>query len=105
MSRTYRKRCEAEDWWVREELVRIYPNYTYVWVKRDLESEKYKKELAKYHSDSYRSFREPGPARFRNLFEERPLRRQNKRELQRFMQDSEYEPLIDAKQRKRIYWT
>lgn len=104
MSRTYRKRCEAEDWWVLEELVRVYP-FTYVWVKRDPQSKEYKKELAKYHSDSFRSFREPGPARFRNLFEERPLRRQNKRELQRFMQDSEYEPLIDAKQRKRVYWT
>lgn len=64
-----------------------------------------RKLLAEAKRDKVHRFKEPGPHWFRNLFEERPLRRQSKREIQRFMANEEYEPMIDPKQRKKIYWT
>ena len=62
------------------------------------------KDLAEYHSDAYHNFKEPGPAWYRKLVTERPQRRINKRELQKFMLDPDYEPMcIDMMYLE--YWT
>jgi hypothetical protein len=64
-----------------------------------------KKRIAKYFSDNgtYKC-KEPGPHWYRNLYTERPNRRKTKRELQKFMLDNEYEPMIEAKP-PLDYWT
>lgn len=60
---------------------------------------------ARYHSDAATSsFKEPGPSWFRRMFETRPSRRKNKRELQRYMLDTEYEPMCFDKG-PLDYWT
>ena len=57
------------------------------------------------HKDQRFHCKEPGPSKFRNIMEERPLRRSNKNELHKWFKDYCYEPLIDSKQRKREYYT
>lgn len=64
-----------------------------------------KKRLAKFHSDAgTHGCKEPGPAWWRNMTAERPNRRKAKRELQKYLVDNEYEPIIEAKPRLE-YWT
>lgn len=64
-----------------------------------------KKRIARYRSDAgTHNFKEPGPSWFRNLYTERPNRRKAKRELQKFLRDTEYEPMIEAKPPLE-YWT
>lgn len=66
----------------------------------------YKKALAYYHCDNGNIglSKEPGPAWYRNVTAERPLRRYHKNELRKVILDDEYEPNIVAKG-KLIYWT
>ncbi len=128
MSRTYRNQrrcgwwdenplvkpheCECEIIWEDTSKVTIDRNYmcwstlyTYYRVEYKPDSPTGRRLLAQARRDKVIRFKEPGPSWFRNLFEERPLRRCSKREIQRYMKDEEYEPLIDPKPRKKIYWT
>jgi hypothetical protein len=115
MSRTYRNhpfqhwRHPLEElvdgWEPGNDFSYCYGGYIRSWKKIDPKSQQGRKLLAMSKRDKPWTFKEPGPSWFRNLFEERPLRRTSKRELQRYMDDDEYEPIIDAKQRKRVYWT
>lgn len=80
----------------------IDPRYDVVYAKN---SRTGKKKLAKYLSDAgTHNFKEPGPHWFRNLYSDRPLRRKGAREIQKFMQNNEYEPMIDEMP-KLPYWT
>ncbi len=125
MSRTYRKQpyswrptdpliewliCEDKVTWADVEY--SYCNMDFGWSRFVYYTVKYKadsvtgrKLLARAKMDKVSSFKEPGPSWFRNLFEERPLRRKAKREIQRYMYDEEYEPHVDSIPRKKIYWT
>jgi len=90
--------------------------YTRKWVLRDDESDAIhppsidpkskegKKRLAVFHSDKYIRFKEPGPAWFRNLFTERPQRREAKRQLDLYLRDPETVVILNAKD-KLDYWT
>lgn len=60
--------------------------------------------IAKWRSDSFREFQEPGPSWYRNLYSERPHRRASKEELRKFNILEEYEPMILSKP-KLEYWT
>lgn len=63
------------------------------------------KARAEYHSDGgTSSFKEPGPSWFRRMFETRPSRRKNKRELQKYMLNPDYEPMCFEKGAL-DYWT
>ena len=105
MSRTYRRKKSYIPWWVTSELRRSDYGYCYEWVPLEKDSIEYKKNLSHYYSDSCCvSFKEPGPHWFRNLFTDRPARRAAKRELQKFMLDEEYEPMILPKYPLE-YWT
>ncbi len=115
MSRTYRNTGFSHWRDPLEELVDGWePGYTFAWCwngmvrswkKIDPKSEQGRRILARNKRDKTIRFKEPGPSWFRNLFEERPLRRTSKKELQKFMANEDYEPMIDPKQRKKIYWT
>ena len=106
MSRTYRRKKISDlPWWVKYRLVRAEYGYYYNWLPLPLDSEEYKKALRKFRSESgTTNFKEPGPHWFRNLFTDRPARRATKRELQKFMLDEEYEPMILPKNPLK-YWT
>lgn len=62
------------------------------------------KALAKFHSDGHPSFKEPGPSWFRNLFAERPQRREAKRQLTQFLKNPENEVVLRSKD-PLPYWT
>lgn len=108
MSRTYRRtsNCDHELPWVTQRLIRIPGHYynRYVWEPLDPESAEYAQALARYHSDAHRSFREPGPRWFRNLFTERPQRRKAKLQCKKYLTNPEYEIILNAKD-KLTYWT
>lgn len=103
MSRTYRRKNEKHEYrWVLRNWD-VWPwcsNYT----KYDAHSKEGIKALAEFHADWYRSFREPGPAWFRNMFTERPQRREAKRQIKKFMLDKEYEVILNPKDPLE-YWT
>jgi hypothetical protein len=124
MSRTYRrKNVKTEYYWVLRdnyvtpeeldslegvELVTL-PQYGWFYLYYEVtfskDSIEGKKKLAKYHSDTGTiRHKEPGPSWFRNLYTERPLRRRNKKELNKFLKDSEYDPMCDVRG-KLEYWT
>lgn len=107
MSRTFRrKNVIAEKW------------YTHDWVtafESDWKREAYvhvpkskavlKKGLARWHSDAGTyACKEPGPAWFRNLTRQRPLRRKGKEELRKFMLNEEHEVMI-TENPPLAYWT
>lgn len=112
MSRTYRRvkrnkrahRWDELEWyvsdWVRSEYGWILYRKPY-----PKDSPEYKAGKAKYHSDAgTHSFKEPGPSWFRNLTNTRPYRRVDKRELQKFLSDPLYEPMVLPKYPLE-YWT
>lgn len=117
MSRTFRRRNTTQNgmWsdleyftsdWVRIEYeLEEYWSYRLVRVPFPKNSKEYKKGKARFHSDGgTTSFKEPGPSWFRNCFTERPQRRAAKREIQKFMQNPDYEPMILPKNPLE-YWT
>lgn len=104
MSKTYRRKQDNGDYrWL---LVDYTYNRAYILEKIHIEktSEEGKKRLINYHSDAYKPFKEPGPHAYRNLYTERPQRRESKREIRKFMLDEEYEVLLNPKN-KLEYWT
>jgi hypothetical protein len=111
MSRTYRRKdLKADSSWLYTE---VEYNFTetghwYRWgfhrVPVDRTTKEFKKELARYHSDTYSNCKEPGPAWFRLLHTERPQRREAKRQLRNYIQDIEYVVILNAKDPLE-YWT
>jgi len=107
MSRTYRRKTlpvpkyvtreEVWSWYFR----RPHLHYRYF----EVGSHEHKKALAKHFSDTgtYR-YKEPGPSWFRNLYTERPQRREAVRQLKKFMLNEDYEVILNAKD-KLEYWT
>lgn len=108
MSRTYRRTGSNVYGWNSKEsaLSFLSRNAEHRWCGEKLKpgTKEYKEALARYHSDSTSSFKEPGPSWFRNMFTERPMRRINKRELLKFMRVKDYEPMVYAKY-PLPYWT
>lgn len=106
MSRTYRRKKVTDlPWWVKYKLVRLEYGYYSDWFPLDKSSDEYAEAIRKFRSESgTTNFKEPGPHWFRNLFTDRPARRAAKRELQKFMLDEEYEPMILPKYPLE-YWT
>lgn len=115
MSRTFRRRNTTQNgmWsdleYFTSEWVYPWSEFSYysagIRVPYPKDSEEYKKGKARFHSDGgTTSFKEPGPSWFRNCFTERPQRRAAKREIQKFMQNPDYEPMILPKD-PLDYWT
>lgn len=116
MSRTYRKQASYPWSWRNplEELVDGYEPgnciayYSYnnlcSWTVINPKSKEGRKRLARARRDKVYNFKEPGPSWFRNLFSQRPYRQAAKREIQKYLFDTEYEPMILRKP-KLEYWT
>lgn len=116
MSRTIRRKSGRRKlyiryyWWCFYDYVRVesasQPGYYYYKkVPLDPNTKEYKKQRAKFHGDhGTHSCKEPGPSWWRNLVTERPQRRNAKREIQKWMNNPDYEPMILAKDPLE-YWT
>ena len=115
MSRTYRrkgvKHCNMYftdlEYFVSDYVLVEYAGgfHRNVRVPYEKDSKEYKKGLARFHSDgATHNFKEPGPSWFRNMTNTRPLRQQGRQEIQKWMRNEEYEPLIDAMGHLE-YWT
>ena len=119
MSRTYRRKNADQygrygygwyvgDWVVVEEWLSECGNWTrrrMEWVEYPPNSEEWSKGLAKFRSDGgTHKGKEPGPRWFRNVFCERPQRREGKRQLQKFMLDENFEVCLNPKD-PLPYWT
>lgn len=112
MSRTYRRKPSSKRhfsyYFLTHESIFIktdFGTYHHIWVKRDTESKEYKRDMAKFYSDSGTfKFKEPGPSWFRNLYTERPQRREAKRQLHKYLLDQEFEVILNPKDRL-DYWT
>lgn len=107
MSRTYRRRHTTKNgMWT--DLEYYTSNWTYpfaddgewwptarVQVPFPKDSAEYRKGKAIFHSDAATTnFKEPGPSWFRRMFTERPMRRYNKNEIRKWMNNPEYEPIV-----------
>ena len=107
MSRTYRRKATdpTDKKWSVSEHVRIEGTWSYIWVPYPKNSNEYKKGSAKYHSDAgTHNCKEPGPSWFRNLYTERPQRQEARQQLKKFMNDPDFEVILNAKDPLE-YWT
>ncbi len=108
MSRTYRRTGSNVYGWNSKESALSFLSkgaaHRWHWEKLKPGTREYKEALARYHSDKTSSFKEPGPSWFRRMFSERPMRRHNKRELQKLMLVDGYEPMVHSKWPLE-YWT
>jgi len=78
---------------------RVYYNYTY---KKT--SKKGKKALARWHSESCKSYGEPGPMWYIHETAQVPYRVRAKTELSKYKKDFDYEVILESKPH-REYWT
>ena len=113
MSRTYRRKnstrngmwCDLE--WYTSDWIHPWIDsgcWHSVRIPFEKGSEEWKKGVARFHSDgATNQFKEPGPSWFRNIFQ-RKYRRKAERELQKFMMDEDYEPMIE-RMPVMDYWT
>lgn len=103
MSRTFRRVNEKQEYdWVLRDWRHSW--FTGLEFRLDPKSKEGKEAIARYHSDKYRNFKEPGPAWYRNMFTERPQRRKAKNQLRKFMLDEEFEVMLNGKDPLE-YWT
>ncbi len=104
MSRTIRrKNVTYEYYWVLRDWVisRGFMGYS----MHNPKSIEGKKALNRFHSDAgTHQMREPGPAWFRNVTSQRPLRRHGREQLRKFMLDEEFEVIIEENPYLE-YWT
>jgi len=114
MSRTFRRKNTTRNgyWSDLEYFVseRVYP-YPNSWISElvmfEVGSPEYKAGKAKFHSDAgTTSFKEPGPSWYRRIFK-RKYNAKVRTELQRFLNDPDYEvDLHDATEKYHMdYWT
>lgn len=106
MSRTFRRKNETQEyWWILRDWVYDDNAYTGRRINISSKSKEGVKLLVRYHSDAgTHACREPGPAWWRNLTSQRPLRRNGKEQLRKFMLDEEFVVIIEAMPPLE-YWT
>jgi soluble lytic murein transglycosylase-like protein len=101
MSRTYRDKGH-NFFYTRDWVLHDY-NANGDRIRIDPKSKEGRKRLAKQRADKTMTWKEPGPAWFRNLTTERPQRRKAKAQLYRYVRGEEFEVMLEAKA-PRDYW-
>ena len=102
MSRTYRRRGARHEYaWVLRDWTfeSGYPQ----WIEIDPNSPNGRRATARFHSDSQVTMGSGPPRWFRRMFE-KTQRNANKRELDKWLADPTYEPLINARHRHSAQW-
>lgn len=106
MSRTYRRKNDnhGEKWEIGT-FCRDHTLLGWHWKPYPPGSVEYKRGLARYHSDvGTTPCKEPGPSWWRNLTTERKQRREGVRQLNKFINNPDYEVILNAKD-PLDYWT
>ena len=114
MSRTFRRKNTTNngmwmdlDWFISEQ---VYPwetggNYHSRRVPFEKGTKKYKKGLARFHSDGCtNTCKEPGPGWFRRLFNTKPSRAGARIQINRWLRNEEYEVVAETHPHL-PYWT
>jgi len=100
MSRTYRRKGgdHTDLEWQTRVCSQIPGTYIWLWEKMDPKTKQYKKVVNKYHSDAgTQKFNNCPQGWWVNLCIQRPHRRDAKRQLKKWLTDSEYEVILNAK--------
>jgi len=102
MSRTYRRRDERHEYrWVLRDWViesgRVTPAVL------DRHSTQGRRAIARFHSDAESTMKGGVPRWFRRIFKRRQ-RNANTRQLLRWLADSGYDPLMNARHRSSAKW-
>lgn len=102
MSRTYRRRDARHEYrWVLREWT-FEPGHVGQ-IMLDSRSPESRRAIARFHSDAQVTMNGSAPRWFRRLFKRRQ-RNANNRELLRWLTDSVYDPLTDARHRNSAKW-
>ncbi len=102
MSRTYRRRGQRHDYdrvlrdccWVNGVLVPFFI---------DPRSKGGRRAIARFHSDACWTLRSTAPRWYRRVFDHRQ-RTLNKRQLRRWLDDLDYDPVFDVRHRHSANW-
>jgi hypothetical protein len=97
MSRTYRRRRQRHEYrWVLRDWK--WCNHILVPVLIDARSKEGRRAIARFHSDAERTMRSGPPSWYRRIFKIR-LRTRNIRQLRRWFNDPEYDPVFHPRHR------
>ncbi|MGH8635720.1 MAG: hypothetical protein ACREUX_13190 [Burkholderiales bacterium] len=103
MSRTFRRRGQRHEYrWVLREWYRC--GGTLIAYTADPRSMGGRRAVARFHSDAERTMRSGPPRWYRRVFDRR-LRTLNFREIRRWIEKQDYEPVIQARHRHNATWT
>lgn len=103
MSRTYRRRGERHEYrWVLREYEWAGDNLVSVYL--EARSPEGRKAIARFHSDAQSTMRSAAPRWYRRTFDHR-VRTLNSRELRRWFNDPEYDPVFQARHRHAANWS
>jgi hypothetical protein len=102
MSRTYRRSAERHEYgWVLRELK--FDGTRFEWVVLDRHSPEGRRAIARFHSDAQRNMKGGAPHWFCRNFKRRQ-RSANNRQFLRWLADSGYEPVMNARHRNSAKW-
>lgn len=103
MSRTYRRRGERHDYdWVLRD--RRWVDGALVAFLVDPRSKEGRRAIARFHSDACWTLRSTPPRWYRRIFDRR-FRTQNTRQLRRWLDDADYEPVFQSRHRHNANWS
>ncbi|MGH8745797.1 MAG: hypothetical protein ACREUK_04825 [Burkholderiales bacterium] len=102
MSRTYRRRGERHDYdWVLRDSRWINGVLVPFWI--DPRSKEGRRAIARFHSDAFWTLRSTAPRRYCRVFDHRQ-RTLNTRQLRRWLDDPNYDPVFDIRHRHCANW-
>ena len=102
MSRTYRRQHERHEYrWVLHES--IFESGHFRRITLDPRSPEGRRAISRFHSDAQQTMDGSPPRWFRRLFKRRQ-RGANDREYRRWLTDSGYDPVIQARHRNSAKW-
>lgn len=104
MSRTYRRRGARHEYsWVLRER-EWTAGGTLVTIRIEARSAQGRKAIARFHSDAHVTLGSSAPRWYRRIFDHR-LRTLNARQLRRWLNDPEYDPVFQIRHRHCANWS
>lgn len=103
MSRTYRRRGQCHEYrWVLRDWK--WCDHVLMPVFIDVHSKKGRRAIARFHSDAEQTMRSGPPHWYRRVFDHR-LRTLNSREFRRWLDDPDYDPVLQTRHRHNAKWS
>jgi len=103
MSRTYRRRGQRQDYaWVL--LDHRWASGVLISFLSDARSKEGRRAIARFHSDAHWTLRSTAPRWYRRAFDHR-IRSANTRQLRRWLNDPDYDPVFQTRHRHNANWS